>query len=1204
MPSNGTAVEVKVNFDWTRDPPPPSLSPFQRLIRDVDWAKTGFGPMASWPTELRTIVRVMMVDTAPVVLYWGPTNAIIYNEAYMPLIGQKHPSILGMDATEVFLNFGGVFEDILCEQRKVGLTQSGEASMLLIERHGFLEETYCNWKLIPVIDDNGDVVGSYTVTFDLTKDVIWTRRNECVTKLAHNVAQAKTISELWQITTEGLERDEKDLPFALLYSAKEKTGTNGLPSNSYGCHLQGTIGVDRGHALAPEYLDLQDNLSGFAPSMLEAVREQSMVAVDADDEQLCGLLEGVGWRGYRLPCRQFVVVPINTDGQIAAFLIVGLNPYRRYNVMYREFLKLVADVLAPQVARLQLSQEVDRRAELARRATLDFQKSEMKFTLLAERSIVGLAMTDNDGKIRYANDAWYRFTGLTPSVGVDLRLEDGVVPEDVELLRQWHSRILSEKSGGTFQFRSKEPFRRGNMYSEHRTGICACYADLNESDEIDSLMVLVMDISELKWTEQQLLMRTRELEVSEAKYRNFADHCPLGIVRTDGEGYVQYGNEAWFKFYDLNPDDINTMTDPQPWLKFVHEDDIQRAKDFFFHMGRSDRAESIEIRIKSKKYTMPEGEGAITIDTYILTTGFSEYKPDGTLDYIDFWVADISAHKMAAQVLTNKMEEAIRLKTQQERFIDMVSHEIRNPLSAVLHCGEEIVEAMRKSSTLLDAVLDSTSPSTCRSSKMILQRQVFAALEAARTVMYCVQHQKQIVDDVLTLSKLDSDLLVVSPVPVHLMALVRSSLKIFEAELRVAGIGLEIVKDDSIDRLGLDWVLLDPNRYMQILINLVTNAIKFTKPSHIRRITVTVSASAHRPPAILRGVDLVPRRRPLTTSQNASQTAAITQAPVLFGPFDEGEDIFLSLSVKDTGKGLTTSEKALLFKRFAQVSPKTHIEYGGSGLGLFISRQITELLGGEIGMASDPNSGSVFAFYVRTRKTTPPPDAPDATETLIPVDKTLSLTANMEPMSLPERKDGLSIPRRASVPKNFSITTSPSSSSPPPPSNRSILVVEDNLVNQKVLCKQLRNRNFVVKATNHGREALDVILATPPPASGSNNNNEGDSRKREKKQKSLSTSTTAAMTQKQTQTHTNTDTHTDTHFDIVLCDIEMPIMNGLEFAKRVRDLEKQGKLPGHLPIIAVTANDGVTTKPYRIQELIDQIDRLCPKIGPACYGVR
>ncbi len=400
MPSNEILVDEKVNFDWTRNPPPSFLSPFHLLIRNVDWGKTSFGPMACWPTELRTIVRLMMLDTTPVVLYWGKNRSIIYNEAYMPLVGQRHPNILGMNASDVFLNFGGVFEGILSEQHKTGQTRTGVASMLLIERHGFLEETYCDWKLLPVIDDNGFVVGSYAVTIDLTKEVIWTRRNDCVTKLTHNVAQTATINELWQVTMEGLQRDAKDVPFALLYSARKRTGLNESPSTpTFDCHLEQSIGVDPGHALAPEYLDIQKSPLGFAPTMLDAFRQQSMVSLDSDEDQLRDLLEGVQWKGYGLPCKQFVVVPINADGQIAAFLIVGLNPYRRYNPMYNEFLKLVADVLAPQVSRFQLSQEVDRRAELARRAILDFQKSEMRFTLFAQRSVVGLAMTDINGKV-------------------------------------------------------------------------------------------------------------------------------------------------------------------------------------------------------------------------------------------------------------------------------------------------------------------------------------------------------------------------------------------------------------------------------------------------------------------------------------------------------------------------------------------------------------------------------------------------------------------------------------------------------------------------------------------------------------------------------------------------------------------------------------------------------------------------------------
>jgi signal transduction histidine kinase len=129
---------------------------------------------------------------------------------------------------------------------------------------------------------------------------------------------------------------------------------------------------------------------------------------------------------------------------------------------------------------------------------------------------------------------------------------------------------------------------------------------------------------------------------------------------------------------------------------------------------------------------------------------------------------DISAQKMAAKILADKMDEAIRLKTHQERFIDMISHEIRNPLSAVLHCGEEIVGAMKTCLDEINTTLADSSKTTCAEGTVIAQ-QVHNALDAANTIMYCVQHQKQIVDDVLTLSKLDADLLVVSPVSVQPM---------------------------------------------------------------------------------------------------------------------------------------------------------------------------------------------------------------------------------------------------------------------------------------------------------------------------------------------------------------------------------------------------------------------------------------------------
>jgi hypothetical protein len=84
--------------------------------------------------------------------------------------------------------------------------------------------------------------------------------------------------------------------------------------------------------------------------------------------------------------------------------------------------------------------------------------------------------------------------------------------------------------------------------------------------------------------------------------------------------------------------------------------------------------------------------------------------------------------------------------------------------------------------------------------------------------------------------------------------------------------------------------------------------------------------------------------------------------------YNPENDIYLSCSVLDTGKGLSDDDHNILFNRFAQASPKTYIEYGGSGLGLFISRHITELMGGQIGVRRGQEVGSTFSFFIRARK--------------------------------------------------------------------------------------------------------------------------------------------------------------------------------------------------------------------------------------------
>ncbi|TDZ33838.1 Hybrid signal transduction histidine kinase K [Colletotrichum spinosum] len=996
------AAMMRPSFDWTRIQVTDDLNEHILFCRNTDWASTPLGPIEHWSTDLRAMANMVMGSPHPAAMYWGPENTIIYNEAYVELAGQKHPQLMGMRYRDAWKEIWDDLEPVVSSAWNNGQSTMKNDNQLFILRHGFLEETFFSWSLIPLLGSDGQVMGIYNPAFENTRRKVNERRMLTLREVGEKTAAAKDVRSFWPRVKEGLEFNDVDVPFALIYSVKEdnESEVSSMHSGSIVhpplLQLEGTLGVPVGHPTALSNLDLKSSDEGFAPWMRQSMTMAGApIVLSAESGNLPSkLLEGFEWRGFGDPSKTIVILPVHptTAGEsVVGFIVLGTNPRRPYDDDYQLFIHLLSRQLATSMASVVLfEEEIKRGQRAARLAALDRQELQM-----------------------------------------------------------------------------------------------------------------------------ELYLRTQEAVESEYKFTRMAEFAPVGIIIANDKGLINFANDMWWQIsrHPRSEDSVNS------WMKSVREEDRLGVERSWRKLVEEREAITIEFRFKCSRQN-----GVNTIDTWVLMSAFPEKTEEGDLKSIFACITDISPQKWAEDFQKQRREEAVELKRQQENFIDITSHEMRNPLSAVLQCADEIVNSISEfRSSHNDKELD-----------VLLE----GCTEAASTINLCASHQKRIVDDVLTLSKLDSQLLLVTPVDSHPVTVVRHVIKMFESELNTHDIRLEFSIEKAYLNHAVDWVRLDPSRLRQVLINLMTNAIKFTQGREKREITLRMSASKNLSEVTGKGVVFFPTRK--------EDVRALTHEK----DWGDGEEINLHFSVQDTGPGLREDEKKLLFQRFSQASPRTHVQYGGSGLGLFISRMLAELQGGQIGVVSEKGIGSTFAFYVKCRKTETPSSESTTLSAL-----NLARPAKTTVPSASSTPPPTTLPRRSSYRKQVS-------EGPP---HYDVLIVEDNIVNQRVLQKQLRNWGNNTHVANHGGEALDQLRK-----SRFWSGNEADG------------------------------------FDlsVILMDLEMPVMDGMTCARRIRELEREGTIISHIPIIAVTAYarpeqiesakaagiDDVISKPFRIPDLIPKIE--------------
>lgn len=163
------------------------------LLRTYDWSATPLGEPSRWPQSLRTAVQMMMASGHAMCLAWGPERTFLYNDAYVPMLGARHPAAFGATFQEAWPD---IWDDIepLVEETFAGKTSTFENMPLTMQRNGYPEETWWTFSYSPVEDEAGAITGLLNVTVETTGRVLAERgRDEAVERLRRNEAKWRTI---------------------------------------------------------------------------------------------------------------------------------------------------------------------------------------------------------------------------------------------------------------------------------------------------------------------------------------------------------------------------------------------------------------------------------------------------------------------------------------------------------------------------------------------------------------------------------------------------------------------------------------------------------------------------------------------------------------------------------------------------------------------------------------------------------------------------------------------------------------------------------------------------------------------------------------------------------------------------------------------------------------------------------------------------
>ncbi|SFW87437.1 SpoIIE family protein phosphatase [Amycolatopsis australiensis] len=314
----------------------PGTSQMAARMRAFDWASSPLGEPADWPSSLTAAVRICLTSRFPMIVWWGPELRFLYNDAYLPLLGTKHPA-LDKPGAAVWSEIWHIIGPMLDSVMATGEATWSEDLLLPMNRHGYWEETYWTYSYSPVHDDEGAVRAVFTAVTDTTERVIGERRLATLRELGAQAGIARSVEEACELVAGVLGRAGADVPYAGIH-VRDGGGDLVLAAATPG---------GAGHA---DGWPIEEVLADGVPRTVSGLSAKF------------GELPSGGWS---TPPAEAMVLPLAGDTGTAptGVIVLAASAGRALDESYRTFLGLVAQQTAALVNGALAYQAQQQRAE-------------------------------------------------------------------------------------------------------------------------------------------------------------------------------------------------------------------------------------------------------------------------------------------------------------------------------------------------------------------------------------------------------------------------------------------------------------------------------------------------------------------------------------------------------------------------------------------------------------------------------------------------------------------------------------------------------------------------------------------------------------------------------------------------------------------------------------------------------------------------